>query len=516
MGIINPIMLLFSFGGLIIIAMYFIKNRYIDFIVPSISLWDKVINEESNITKFEKFKNRRIMYIQLLILLLIVIMLSGLYVNSRKQVSGNALLIIDNSIMMGYESSGKTNLEKAKLEAIKIVENSSENARFSIIVSNGETIFNNGKLDSIKYIEDIYQSNTNINLAKINNQIRGFKSSNEDAYIIGFSNNIGVSGDKNYRYNFAKDNLGITKIDIYKENYNIEINNYTDKEKNVELLIKLDNRTVDSFNVTIKANSFEVVSGKLNESGRVLSAKLNDDDIEIDNYASKTIITDREKKIFLSKSTNTYIRDALILNENLVISESVDGEIISEGFDIYVYQGVEPKIFPTSGAVLLINPPLTSNYVSGNTQKESYVKLSSDDVNSFVEPFYIALSKELSVLDLKTVGTIDDKSIIQKGVIGDVKIFILGFDILDTNFPLKYSFPVYIQNIIQYFLSDSLEDDIYIVSDKIITDDLYTDKEEIQVTKEVTSGQIINIKWILAIIVFIFLIVEMEVFRRDY
>lgn len=516
MGIINPTMLLFSISGLLIVIMYFIKNKYVDYVVPSTSLWEKVLNEESNVSKFEKFKNRLIMYIQLLILLLLVLTLSGVYINSKDKVNGATLLFIDNSIMMDYSRSDKSNLEKAKESAIRLVEKSSDQATFTILDAGGKSIFASTTSEAIKNIKNIYQLNTNFEKTEIESIITAFRSSNEDGYIVVFSNNGQISGDKNYRYESMKNNIAISMIDIYKGNYNIELINYGNQNKSVELLLKLDNETIDVFNLEIDANSSKLVSGDLDEEAFVLSAKINSkDDIEIDNYASKSIENEKEVSLYLSESSS-YIRDALILNSDLVISESVDGELLNEGFDIYVYDGVEPDKLPKTGSMLLINPPAKSKFVSGSLEKDQYVKLSSDDVNSFIEPFYVGVSKELNVKSLKTIGTLDGKAIIQKGVIGELNTFVMGFDILDTNLPLKYSFPVYIQNIIEYFIDDGNEDEVYIVSDKINREINYSDKEVVFVTREGSTSAYINIKWILALLILLLLTIEMEVFRREY
>lgn len=517
MGIINPVMLFFSLGALLIAFMYFIKNKYANYIVPSISLWDKVINEESNISKFEKFKNRLIMYIQILILILIILMLSGLYIKGEDQVSGNTLLFVDNSIMMNYSKGEKTNLEKAKLEMIKIIEKSSDNATFTIVDSNGNSTIVVDKKAGKKAVNSLYQLNTRLKSRIINNIISGFRSSNEDAYVIVFSNSMQVDGDKNYRYESMKNNLAITKIDVYEENYNIEITNYNLYDVNTELLIKLDNETIDIFDVNIRANESKVISYSLDKDGEILTAKIDvEDDIAIDNYASKTIKRDEKISVFLSSESSNYIRDALRLNNKLLISESIEAKILNDGFDIYVYDGVEPDKLPKTGSMLLINPPRTSKFVSGLVQNEMYIKLSLDDVNSFVEPFYVASSKELSTKTLKTIGSIDGKAIIQKGSIGELNTFVMGFDILDTNLPLKYSFPVYIQNIIQYFTSDEGEDDVYIVSDKIDIGLDFSEKEDVRVSRQGESILQINLKWILALLTFAFLTIEMEVFKREY
>ncbi|MGB3366277.1 MAG: hypothetical protein WBA54_02205 [Acidaminobacteraceae bacterium] len=183
---------------------------------------------------------------------------------------------------------------------------------------------------------------------------------------------------------------------------------------------------------------------------------------------------------------------------------------------IYIYDGVEPDTLPKTGSMLLINPSTSSKFVSGSLQYESYIKLSSDDVNSFVEPFYVGVSKELNTEKLKTIGTVDGNPVIQKGMIGELNTFIMGFDILDTNLPLKYSFPVYIQNIMQYFTNDTNEDEIYIVSDKIMLESDFTSREVTIVTKEGNTNSIVNLKWVIALLVLLFLVIEMEVFKREY
>lgn len=517
MGISNPIMLVFSSATILIVLMYFIKNTYVDYLVPSTRLWEELLSEDSNISKFEKFKGRLIMYIQLLILILLVLMLSGLYIKDGAKIHTSSLIFIDNSISMDYRYEGKSNLEKAKAQALKLIDESIEGSSFLIIDASGKIDMSQGKEQAARVIDNIYQLNSNLNPKAINNIIGGYKSSNPDAYLIIFSNNEEIMGDRIYRYGSMEDNLAITKIDTYRDNYNIEITNYSLDEKNVELVIKLDANTKDISRVSLEPGQSKIIRGKIIGEAKLLSAKINlDDEIHIDNFASKTIDSRETLKVFLSGFSSTYLREALLLNENLSVSESIDGSILNSGFDIYIYSGVEPDKLPKTGSMLLINPPEGSKFTSSKVIEDMYVKLSSDDLNSFVEAFYVSKSKELNTNNLTNIASLGDSPVIQKGKIGELSLVLMGFDIMDTNLPLKYSFPIYVQNIISYFDNKASLEKIYIVSEKIDMTMNYSSSDELIVESEPDIEVLINLKFIIGLLVLALLAIEVEVFKREY
>lgn len=117
----------------IIIILYLLKPKGVDYQISSNLLWQKLLKNEQSKTFFEKFVHNILMYLQILIVALLVIALMSPFIKVEGQAGGRKLLLLDTSGSMQHVSaSGKSRLEEAVEQACNYVR-TVENARFSIV-----------------------------------------------------------------------------------------------------------------------------------------------------------------------------------------------------------------------------------------------------------------------------------------------------------------------------------------------------------------------------------------------
>ena len=121
----------------IIIILYLLKPKGIDHLISSNLLWKKLLKNEQSRTFFEKFVHNILMYLQILMIALLVIALMSPFIRSEGQGGGRKILLMDTSGSMQHVgASGKSRLEEAVQQACDYVR-VSEDTKFSLVTVDG-------------------------------------------------------------------------------------------------------------------------------------------------------------------------------------------------------------------------------------------------------------------------------------------------------------------------------------------------------------------------------------------
>ncbi len=119
----------------IIIILYLLKPKGVDYLISSNLLWKKLLKNEQSRTFFEKFVHNILMYLQILTVALLVIALMSPFVRADGHGGGRKILLFDTSGSMQHVgASGKSRLEEAVEHACDYVR-SAQDTRFSIVTA---------------------------------------------------------------------------------------------------------------------------------------------------------------------------------------------------------------------------------------------------------------------------------------------------------------------------------------------------------------------------------------------
>lgn len=117
----------------IIIILYLLKPKGVDYLISSNLLWQKLLKNQQSRTFFEKFVHNILMYLQILIAALLVVALMSPFIRVDGHSGGRKVLLFDTSASMQHVgSSGKSRLEEAVEQACDYVK-AAENTQFSIV-----------------------------------------------------------------------------------------------------------------------------------------------------------------------------------------------------------------------------------------------------------------------------------------------------------------------------------------------------------------------------------------------
>ncbi|NOU96681.1 VWA domain-containing protein [Paenibacillus sp. LMG 31456] len=129
----------------VIVLMYILKRKYIDTIVPSHLLWNRVLrNLEAN-TPWQKLRNNLLLLLQLLIAALLVLALMQPFVWSSGGAKNHVVVVLDRSFSMETLISAKgengqtiSRLEQAKQDIVQLVNKDASSSAITLIAMGGQ------------------------------------------------------------------------------------------------------------------------------------------------------------------------------------------------------------------------------------------------------------------------------------------------------------------------------------------------------------------------------------------
>lgn len=118
-----------------LIILYFLKLKRPQIRIPSLFLWQQVINDSRVNSPFQRFKKHILLLLQVLILMLLVLAAMRPYYHSVATKAQRIPIIIDTSASMGAldKKNGITRLDLARQKIREMIENKTSEQEFAVI-----------------------------------------------------------------------------------------------------------------------------------------------------------------------------------------------------------------------------------------------------------------------------------------------------------------------------------------------------------------------------------------------
>ena len=117
-----------------LIILYFLKLRRPKMEVPSLALWQSVVNDQRVNSPFQKFRRNLLLWLQILLLCLLVLALMQPFLHADAEIAEYKPLLIDCSASMAStdEATGKTRLELVKEKVREQIDNLTGDQRIAL------------------------------------------------------------------------------------------------------------------------------------------------------------------------------------------------------------------------------------------------------------------------------------------------------------------------------------------------------------------------------------------------
>ncbi len=504
----------------VVIVLYLLKPRGKDYRISSNLLWDRLFRNEQSKTFLEKFIHNILMYLQILILVLLVLALMSPYIHRQGKSGGNVILVFDESGSMQHDAGdGRTRMEQAKEQAKSLIA-ASEGTAFSIITTDcagtsalavGATDKNSlyaaldqidccdgsGSLaDAETMVETLRSAATEEEEGDRETEVVVFTDGNgaEDAMSFSeyFDARVVVVGDavRNVSNNFltwaetstiedgAADQASETDSPRFVTCAS-SLTNYSDASASMEVSLYEGDRLVEIRDLTIDPGEttlcffedFEWRGEALRSeiSSVKFAGKKDRDSLAADNVAYAIEERTERMDAVLIGEGNTYLEKAYQAAAGMSLTK-IAGEIALQDAPqtVCIYDaGTESSLQDSVNAMLF-----QDGAHSTGTAEKVMLTVSDCELTEGLAPFTIGVN-ETNVYEVPAWGTgflwAGGQCAGYYGEHDGVKTVAVGFDIRESDFPLKAEFPVFMANAI-HFLGDAslLADNVYEAGEKVV------------------------------------------------
>ena len=467
-----------------LIIFYFLKLRRQRLEIPSLLLWQQVLEDSRVNSPFQKFKKNILLLIQLLILCLLVLAAMDPFTIGSS--SGAKLpVLVDCSASMGaVNKNGQSRMELVKEKLKELIENKREEQEFSIIAfsntarrvcsftSNRQILLESVKKLKVEDVEGNFEDALRLTQAMT-------KSSQFGEVLLYSDGNLAdvPTFDLSFKLNYQKiknerlSNIGITKMSAVRSGESswvvfIQINMNEFFKGGAELQIFQNDEKIGSDKIFSGDKLSQRLSFRVDGSkSSVITAKLipeNSDSLDVDNEAYLSLK--------LARPLFVYINDSMDLVKNIVAnisgvrlvpptSDIVDLVITDkkEDFEIDAKTMMSFKVIPDDLKPFLTTESTQSKIIDWDRTDLILQHTSLDDVLLMETVKFKNDSKPLEIekkaYEILSYG--EKAPVILKKNLGNKTDYYLFFHYHASTLPYKIAFPIMITNTVNKALADA-------------------------------------------------------------
>jgi hypothetical protein len=463
----------FLFAGLIgiILLMYVLRLRRKERIVSSTLLWQTALRDLQANSPWQKLRSSLLMWLQILFLVLAVL---ALVRPSLKVLAGGGqtvAIILDASASMAATDVSPSRFGKAQAEANRLINALSGGDEATLISAGARTqvlaplTANKNNLKSALNKAKTQDTNCDLREAIVLASSLLKTKKNARVYVLsdGAVAPVGDLNTKNLDIQFIKigtrnNNLAVTAADA-RRGYGSSraqvfatVRNFSNEAKTINLQLSRNGNLIAVRPLTIpaKGRQSQLFDDIRFESGLFSVGFEEKDDLLSDNIAYANLDAPRAIKVLLLSSGNLFLEKAINVDPNVQLTRGSTPGAVSDDYDVVVCDGIAPKNLNANQLVFNAFTELSPVEKIGVTQapgvadwdrKHPVTKFSSWSDVRFARANAVKL-KSWGQTILESERT----PLIVAGERGGKRVVWCGFDVRETDLPLRVAFPIFINS----------------------------------------------------------------------
>ena len=483
---------IFGAVGLGVAVLYVLKLRRRVVAVPFSPLWERILRDKEATSLFSKLKRILSLLLQLVLLALLCLALGDPRAAESLVRGRTVVVLVDASASMQATDVAPNRLAGAKDEVRKMVRGlggadrmliaqmdamvtplgpmtgdsaALERELASVTATDARADFPRG----LRFASDVLRGVDRGEIVVVSDGALGPASDASGAVHLGSARLSYVRVGKSAR------NVGITQFSVRrypldKSRYEVmlELTNTGSDPEDVELQLLGDDALVDLTRLRLEAGArVPRFYPQLSGASRTLEAKIarvdgSHDDLAADDHAYALLPERRRAKVLVVTAGNTYLEAALLLGEYLDVTDVAPegyAEAIAGGkWDTVIFDGVTPAELPKANALYLdprgpgspvkVKEALKAPGFDRLDRRHPAVRfVALDDVN-VAAGHHLAPEEGDKVLGAASGG---EAPILVAGTRGGYRFVALGFDVRDSDLPLRPAWPLFVLDCIDWF-----------------------------------------------------------------
>jgi hypothetical protein len=461
----------------VVVVFYLLKRKRVVKLVSSTLLWQKFLADVQANAPFQKLRHNWLLLLQLLLLALAILALSRPYFAGHTATSELRVAILDASASMQSTDEEPSRFEKARSEALQLVNSLKDQDQMLVLLAGGNTEVKqsatSSKADLRRAIQSCQVTDSSTRLTEALKLAETLLRDKHNPEIHLFSD--GAAGDlrefanQNLNVIYHKvgqrcQNLGITTLDIRENPENraqraiyTSVANFSTNEEQTDLELLFDNQSVESRALVLRPGetSPQVFTAAQERDG-VFTVRLDiKDDLAADNQASIVSLLPAPVKVKLVSKGNRFLEKALHAAANVDLTVAGENGDDAEEFDLVVLDDVTPVVWPKPN-LLAIHVANSNWFDQGWTTVEAPTAVDWKNTHPLLRYINLDNVQITETMGVKTPSwaaalvEAQQTPLILAGDLTRQKIVWIGFDTLQSTWPLRISFPMFIANAVEW------------------------------------------------------------------
>ena len=448
-----------------IVVLYLLRRRFLPQQVPSVYLWRKSIHDYAANRPFQRLMRNLLLPIQVLAVLALALALMNPVLPGGA--AGKTIFIFDISGSMQAESNGCSRLELAREEALKRIRELPAEEEITVITAGDEVqrlLLSGNREEAEKAISSIACGRGGADIDRALTLARAL-ARNEDneksATVTVFSDALRLSGIHTrggvmpsiVNVGEAAENRAVYSLTAENGKAYARVANFG-KDCVVTLTCEADGILCGASEITIAAGETAGASFEIPEEAQKVRVKIREKDaLEADNTAEAAVKHTASLRVAVTEDS-VFLESALKVRPDLTVIRTDAEALASTEADLYIL-GSDPLILTTQIPEEGYDPAATTfGPFSWNEEKRTgespVAEVSASPLPAGLTMKNVFFREWRPVSGGRTAFRLGGDAVI----VWNEETAVLGFDLHNTNLPLKYDFPVLIQNILNTLLTE--------------------------------------------------------------
>ena len=478
--LLAPLALLLSLLAVPIILMYVLKLRRQEHIVPSTFLWRQALQDVQANAPWQRLRFNLLLLLQLLALAALILALARPAYSRSHVIAGDLVVIVDESYGMQAHDISPSRFGAALAHArtfaselgagnVMSVIGMGAQPHLAIVTSGDQGAIKQAigrlhvRVDQPNFLEALSLA---ASLARAGQSTRALVLTSRDSGIAGLPLRVSFPVDIERIGGRLRD-LGVTGFSAAQGASAIQavarVSNFGSQTARSDLELFVDGHLADVRPLAVAGRReqhlfwTDIPSGSQRLQVRLTSA----DDVGTDKSAWAAVAAEPPRHLLLVSPGDFFLEAALAGDPSIQLSVVPPAGYragMERGYDLAIFDGFLPPALPSSSTLLVAPPTGRSGplHFAGSLAAGAVDAASPGPLAALLQ--YVNLS-DVHVAQVRSVtlpgwmqplATANGHTVLAAGEHGAARFALVSFDLQHSDWPLRVSFPIMLQNLLQY------------------------------------------------------------------
>ena len=463
-----------------IVALYFLRIRRPTRIVPALDLWPDQIRDRQANVPWQRLRFSWLLLLQLLVAAVLVAAAVQPALSASANLAPHTIVLIDASASMQAKDVEPSRLDEAKRQVGAMIDQLGPQDRMTLIaVQSTARIVGSGSGDHDalhRALNAIAPANGPADLSAALSLASGIVRAGEESRAYLFSDGIleplrtsfanGLPFPIEYhRVGVSGENVGLTSLVVRAGAQSraayLRVHNFGQQPRSFTLEWRSDAGLIDVRSVSLAAGQAEDLALPVPDAANTVTARIEaKDNFRLDDSVTAVARAPRAFHVLLVTPGNVFLEQALRLRTDFQLDVIAPAAYRSStSYAMTVFDRYSPSAMPDAPFVM-VDPPAGSPLAGGAQVGIGRVRASDagDPLlnNVSLQDVHIAKSQDMraSTFGRALITSLQTPLVLVRDA--PFRQVLVGFDIHDSDLPLRIGFPVLMQNLSEWMLPPSV------------------------------------------------------------